>query len=84
MSFRMWLKDDGRHPTKGWGPFKSIWLSICSRHYVHDPKCSMCQAGGWYNVTIGIIEAIIWKWRPFALWFFNTRFIRKHWPQGKR
>lgn len=53
--------------SKGWGPWKCEWYSICSMHYFHDEFCSMCQAGSWRNCYKHIIESHIFDKNP-DLW----------------
>ena len=43
-------KLDGQCPITGFGPFKKIWYSICSEHYIFDSSCPRCVVGGWRNV----------------------------------
>lgn len=35
---------------KGWGPWKNVWLSGCSRHQKPTEKCHLCKRGEWTNV----------------------------------
>jgi hypothetical protein len=51
----------GKIGTKGWGPWRYDWYSICSAPYGHDKFCIRCQAGSWHNV---------W-WTEIKLFFLN-------------
>lgn len=60
--------------TKGWGPFRSDWYSICSAHYEYNDSCRMCQAGGWINTWKQKFETIIFKHNPeLWMWWANGR-----------
>lgn len=43
-------KDNLKIGTKGWGPWRYDFYSICSAPYGHDKDCPRCAAGNWYNV----------------------------------
>jgi hypothetical protein len=36
--------------TRGEGPLKEEWYSICSMHHERDENCDMCNCGKWINV----------------------------------
>lgn len=55
--------------TKGWGPWRYEWYSICSMHWQNIDSCGMCNAGAWQNawrVKFGqIVFALapdLWRW----------------------
>lgn len=61
-----------RQPTKGWGPWKQTWFSICSMHYYHDDTCNMCTIGSWYNDYRHFVSSLIFKVAPkFWIWWVN-------------
>lgn len=53
--------------SKGWGPWKYEWYSICSAHIIHNTQCHMCNAGSWINCYQHKIENYIFKKNP-NLW----------------
>ena len=62
-------------PTRGWGPFRYDWFSICSRHQDHDPSCILCKQGSWMNHWKWLIGQLIYLISPpLWMWWVN----RKH------
>lgn len=39
--------------TRGIGPFKQFYTSVCSAHRHHDDACELCNIGSWSN---------LWSW----------------------
>ena len=76
--------------SKGWGPWKYEWYSICSMHYPDNESCGLCQAGSWVNCYKHIIINYIYKREP-DLWVRWANDIRlpglllliKHFLYGK-
>lgn len=62
-------------PSKGWGPFRYEWYSICSGHsknsdgkyYGHDTSCNRCMAGRWTNCWMHEISSFVYDHEP-ELW----------------
>ncbi len=55
--------------SKGKFLFKQQWWSICSRHYVYDKECNICNAGHWeytwvtkFNHLFFKISPRLWRW----------------------
>lgn len=74
--------------SKGWGPWKYEFYSVCSAHHSND-NCSTCQVGSWINCYAHIITTYIYE-RNYALWFWwanNTdqklMVLIKHFLYGK-
>jgi hypothetical protein len=69
-------------PSKGWGPWRYEWYSICSGHasniYPVDPNCNRCMSGKWVNVWAHKIEHVIYTLAPW-LWI---RWVNR--PRGKK
>ena len=68
--------------SKGRGPFRAEWYSICSRHYDYDPDCNLCQCGSWHNVWARMIDHQIYN-HAYWLWHWwhnrpNSRTRREH------
>jgi hypothetical protein len=64
------------NPTRGWGPFRSVWVSICSMHFRYDPTCHMCQSGSWRNLTVGFFDRLLFKVSPKAWKYLHTDVAR--------
>lgn len=59
------------HRTRGRGPTKEEWYSICSRHRIYDSECKLCNVGRWVNVWRhacgGVVYAMCpWLWRKWV------------------
>lgn len=66
------------HATKGWGPFRYDWYSICSAHQQIDLNCKRCQCGTWINnwkhsINYYLFEKELNFWR----WWTNILLNRK-------
>lgn len=55
--------------TKGWGPWRSDWYSLCSAHQQLNNNCYLCSAGYWQNRymqkfsgAVYIICPKLWIW----------------------
>lgn len=54
--------------TKGWGPWKKLWFSICSAHGMGEKEdCLACNSGMWVNNWRYKFEDFIYKKFP-KLW----------------
>jgi hypothetical protein len=69
-------------PSKGWGPFRYEWYSICSghgrnkdgNHYGYDTDCLRCMAGRWINC-----------WRhEMGSWVHNNHYPLWFWWSNRR
>lgn len=67
-------------PSKGWGPWRYEWYSICSgcnkpdKNIFYNPNCPRCMTGSWRNVWLGKIEHIIYTLAPnLWRWWVNTK-----------
>jgi len=76
--------------TRGFGPWRYEWYSICSKHYHHKDTCNLCQAGSWVNVYEHAITSYICKADyPLWLWWVNDSkypklmVLIKHFLYGK-
>lgn len=75
--------------TKGWGPLRAEWYSICSAHQRASPDspCPRCQAGEWTNCWGQNIDHVIYK-AAYPLWHWwhnrpnshSKRFLRRWFP----
>ena len=54
--------------TKGWGPWKYEWYSVCSAHQNPHDNCVCCQAGDWQNSYKQYIISYIYE-RNYNIWF---------------
>ena len=69
--------------TKGWGPWRYEWYSLCSAHRDSIITCRMCTAGSWENVWrtkmsqfVFAVAPDLWRWwvnRPAG----KAAFIKK-------
>lgn len=60
--------------TKGWGPFRYDWYSICSMHQIHDEKCRACCSGSWRNYWMLCISNVFYKLSPkLWIWWMNRK-----------
>lgn len=73
--------------TRGWGPWRQDWYSICSAHMKPQTDCPNCQAGQWINTWNHALGGIVYRLhKPTWLWWANRpnsktkRFLRKHFP----
>jgi hypothetical protein len=58
--------------TIGWGPWKKIWYSLCSRHRKSDTNCNMCKAGYYTNDWRHFLSSLVFKILPsFWIWWVN-------------
>lgn len=84
------MKNPTRLKSKGWGPWKYEWYSICSMHYYHKASCKLCRAGNWVNVYEHAIISYICKVN-YPLWYWwvnNSKYPKlmvliKHFLYGK-
>ena len=55
--------------TRGWGPWRRDWYSICSAHQNGGPddECSRCRAGLWRNRWMHALGHVVYKLSP-RLW----------------
>lgn len=66
-------------PSKGWGPFRYEWYSICSGHgvnvdgnyYSFDTSCDRCVAGHWVNCWMHEVDSFIHD-HAYPLWYWWT------------
>jgi hypothetical protein len=59
-------------PVRGWGPWKSRWCSICSKHRDGDEHCNLCRTGSYRNVWRGAIGHVIYTVAPWLWqWWVN-------------
>lgn len=72
-----WSKAGEVHlPSKGWGPWRAEWYSICSKMHGFDPErraaCRACNAGTWRNVWVGRFDSLVYRRaRRTWLWWHN-------------
>ena len=53
---------------RGWGPWKVVWCSICSKHGGgYDSGCYKCQAGVWKSAWRSVASTAVYELCP-ALW----------------
>jgi hypothetical protein len=57
----------GSHIGRWW--WKKTWFSVCSRHYIDQPDCHMCQCGQYSNDLLLSVSHyfhnhhyILWRW----------------------
>lgn len=59
--------------SKGWGPWKYEWYSICSAHFVAKQSCNNCNRGNWVNVYEHAVISYICKVNyPLWYWWVNN------------
>lgn len=57
--------------TKGWGPWRYNWFSLCSAHGMGEQKnCKACNSGIWQNH---------WKWKMGSVVFFISPKLWRWW-----
>jgi hypothetical protein len=61
--------------SKGWGPWRAEWYSICSKHQYGRDDCKLCQAGEWVNVWVNFISQQFHQ-HCYPLWYW--------WQNGPR
>ena len=61
----------GWRRTRGWGPWKHAWASICSAHYDYDEGCRLCQKGHWFNYWSWCLGHLVYMVSP-SLWRWGT------------
>lgn len=49
-------------PTKGFGPFRKEWYSICSSHYFFKMDCERCVIGTWENVWMNRLKSLFYAY----------------------
>ncbi len=65
-------------PTKGWGPWRRDWYSVCSRHRHFDPTCRLCSTGFWGNHWWTEVSKMVFKRAPnLWVWCANLRVLRR-------
>lgn len=61
--------------TKGWGPWRYNWFSICSMHYEFSHECKLCKTGSWTNHWKWKVGGWIYKIFPgLWRWWVNLKF----------
>lgn len=59
-------------PTRGWGPWRADFYSVCSRHHHSRDDCPQCNAGQWSNRIVHRIDGRIYRYaRRLWLWWHN-------------
>lgn len=60
--------------TKGWGPWKKTWFSVCSAHQKYKAECPLCNTGSYLTA-----------WRNWLSSYIYERFPRfwRHWMNRK-
>jgi hypothetical protein len=58
--------------TKGWGPWKQEWYSVCSAHLNYDSTCPRCLCGAWAFVWKVHVNNLTFKFFPkLWIWWIN-------------
>jgi hypothetical protein len=58
--------------SKGWGPWRQRWYSVCSTHAAAEPQCPQCEAGCWVYVLTNLFERAVFRVAPSLwLWWVN-------------
>ncbi len=60
--------------TKGWGPWKCDWYSVCSIHHPtrRNEHCKNCNTGKWINCWRHAAGHVIFKVAPdLWIWWAN-------------
>lgn len=58
--------------TRGWGPWRAEWYSICSAHQRYDKGCERCEAGSWVNTWgLAVSHFVFRYWPRLWLWWAN-------------
>jgi hypothetical protein len=66
--------------TRGWGPWRKDWYSVCSKHRVTQDDCGMCNAGHWVNNWVHLAGGFVFKVSPrLWRWWVNRLFLKKRW-----
>src|SRR6478736_1833567 len=69
-----------RLPTRGWGPWRYDWYSVCSKHRHHDPDCRLCDCGSWVNNWWHLAGSLVYKVAPnLWRWWANRPFMKERW-----
>lgn len=55
------------NPTKGWGPWRYDWYTICSKAY--NPDCKTCKVGRWVNKWWKACDSYIYH-KHYRWWFW--------------
>lgn len=67
-----------RLKSKGWGPFRQDWYSVCSMCYYHNEDCPRCRVGRWHNRLTRKFGSMVYRlWPDLWRWWANR-------PAGKR
>ncbi len=78
--------------SRGWGPFREEWFSVCSRHRTRTAGCDACAAGQWKNILLVDLNGVFYRRFP-RLWhawanrpFLNPSrtFLEKTFPGLRR
>lgn len=57
-----------RLKSKGWGPWKQKFYSVCSSHCIPIDTCHRCNTGMWMNVRLNKVSQYFERhW--YSLWF---------------
>jgi len=60
--------------SKGKLFWKKEWYSICSRHYIYNRNCNLCQTGSWRNVWVAWFDG--WFYKKFKFYVPKSIWIR--------
>jgi hypothetical protein len=77
--------------SKGFGPWRQDWYSICSRHRWHMEGCRLCAVGQWRNRWAHIAGSVLFKLAPgIWIWWANRprsgarKFMEKVFPGSRK
>lgn len=71
--------------TRGRGPFKEDWISLCSAHRRYREDCELCNAGHWSNHWMAAFGHLFWVispdlWRKLAnSWWGQWLVLPPYW-----
>ena len=66
------MKAHAKLDTRGWGPWRAHWYSLCSAHRARVPNCTLCSHGLWRNYWRWCISHAVFKISPrFWCWWVN-------------
>lgn len=56
--------------SRGWGPWRENYYSICSAHHIFVHDCPRCEVGTWYNAWLGKVSNLAYRISPhlWRLW----------------
>ena len=58
--------------SRGWGPWREEWYSICSAHRGYKETCNLCNKGTWVNVYKQAAGYFIFeRWPDLWRWWAN-------------